>query len=266
MSLTLFIATLKKNLFLAILFFLIMVMYSTVMINMYNPESMDALNSMFKVMPPNVMKALGFNGVFMNLFGYLASWLYGLILTAFPMVYCILLGNGLVSKTVDSCSISCLLSTPNSRNKIIITKGLYALISVFIMQMMIFGFNFLLSASMFPNESMDIAVFLKLNITVALVNMTVMAIVFFFSCLFNNPKYALGFGAGVPIAFLLFNMLGNASQDAEILKNISIYGWYDPVGIVNGNATVGVNLIFIVIITVLFVSSVIIFKNKRLPI
>lgn len=266
MSWTLFKMTFKKNWMIGLIFLSVMLMYSIVMISMFSPESLDALNAMFKVLPADMMKALGFNGAFDSLVGYLASWLYGLILTAFPMVYCILLGHKLVCKTVDSGSIACLLATPHSRTKLIITKGIYALLSMVVMQMIVFGINLLLSKLMFPGETIDVYVFLKLNVTVMLVNLTVMAITFFFSCLFNDTRFSLGFGAGIPIAFLLFNMLGNASKDAEVLKKCSLYGWYDPVGIANGDATLTVNLVYCVIIVILFVASVLVFRKKRLPI
>lgn len=125
----------------------IIMMYSVIMISMYSPESIDSLNAMFQVMPPDVMRALGFTSAFSTLAGYLASWLYGLIMTAFPMVYCIALGHRLIAKTVDSGSISCLLATPCSRTRLIATKLLYALGSTALMQMVIFALNLLLSIS-----------------------------------------------------------------------------------------------------------------------
>lgn len=266
MSFPLLKTTLKKNLMIGIIFFLVMLMYSAVMISMFSPDSIAALNAMFKVLPPDMMKALGFATVFTDFLGYLASWLYGLILTAFPMVYCIILGNRLVAKTVDSTSITCLLTTPNSRTKIIVTKGIYALGSMAVLQILIYAVNLLLTKVMFPNEIMDNMLFLKLNVTVMLVNMTAMAITFFFSCLFNNTALSYGFGAGIPIAFLVFNMVGNASEKATVLKNFSIYGWYDPVKIATGEPVLSVNLIYIGVIVALFEASVLVFKRKRLPI
>jgi ABC-2 type transport system permease protein len=88
---------------------------------------------------------------------------------------------------------------------------------------------------------------------------------FFFSCFFNDTKFSLGFGAGIPITFLLMNMLGGASKDLEILKTLSIYGFYDPVELVHGGDYFIVNILYIGIIVILFVAGVLVFKNKRLP-
>ncbi len=57
---------------------------------------------------------MGFSGLVTDLTGYLASWLYGLLMFGFPMVYCIILGNRLVARQVDSGSFAYLLSTPHS--------------------------------------------------------------------------------------------------------------------------------------------------------
>jgi hypothetical protein len=57
MSETLFITTLKKNWILLLIFFGVLAMYITVMISMYNPEDMESLLSMIKLLPSEFMKA-----------------------------------------------------------------------------------------------------------------------------------------------------------------------------------------------------------------
>lgn len=264
MSFALFKTTLKKNWTLLLIFFGVLTMYMTIMISMYDPNDMEALTSMLKLLPEDIMKAMGFTNVVTDLTGYLASWLYGLLMFGFPMVYCIILGNKLVARMVDNSSFVYLLSTPNSRSKIIITQGIYALVSIIVLFIALFGVGVIFSEVMFSG-SLDIRQFSSLNFTTMLVNMVVMMISFFFSCLFNETKLSLTFGAGIPIAFLLMNMLGGASADMEILKDLSIYGFYDPVKLVQGSDILGINLIYIGIIIVLFIASVMIFKKKRLP-
>ncbi|MDF2821078.1 MAG: transport system permease protein [Clostridiales bacterium] len=264
MSSTLFKTTLKKNWTLLLIFFGVLTMYMTIMISMYDPEDMEALMSMFKLLPPDLMKALGFSSLATDLTAYLASWLYGLLMIAFPMIYSIILGNKLVAKMVDNGSFAYLLSTPNSRVKIITTQGLYALSTVLVLFSALFGLGVTVCGAMFPG-ALDITAFFRLNLTTMLVNMVVMMISFFFSCLFNETKMSLSFGAGIPIMFLLMNILGGASTNIEFLKKFSIYGIYDPIKLVHGSEVWGVNLFYIGIIVALFIASVFIFKKKRLP-
>ncbi|MGN0169184.1 MAG: ABC transporter permease [Lachnospiraceae bacterium] len=265
MSFALLKQDIRSNALIFWIFFGVMLMYSVVMIAMFSPDSLDALNAMFEVLPPEIMSAMGFSGAFSTLVGYLASWLYGIILTAFPMVYSILIGNRLVAKTVDNGSLACILATPNSRGRFINTQAVFAFASSTLQFAGVFLVNILIARLMFPDVDIDMERYMLLNITVLLVNLLVMAITFFFSCLFNDSAKALGFGAGIPIVFLLLNMLGNASEDIEWLKNFSIYGWYDPVGIANGDQTFRVNLIYVGLILILYSLGSFIFKKKKLP-
>ncbi len=265
MSMPLMQLTIKKNWPLALIFFGVLAMYSGVMISMYNPGDMESLMQMFELFPPEVMSALGFAGAFSDMTGYLASWLYGLLMIGFPMVYSIILAGRLVAKTVDSGSIACLLATPDSRGKIILTKAVYAVLSLTAILGLLFLANCLLGKALYPDD-LDVAAFFQLNVTVTLVNITVLSISFFFSCLFNDTKYSLAFGAGLPIAFLLMHMLGGASPDAEIVRKLSIFGWYDPLSIVNGETVPGVNLLYGLLSLLLLGGGILIFRKKRLPI
>lgn len=265
MSFALFKLTIRKNWVLFIIFTLVLMMYSGVMISMYSPENVQNLMQMFELFPPEMMKAFGFASAFTDMTGYLASWLYGLLMVGFPMVYSILLANKLVAKSVDNGSIACLLSTPTSRVKIIVTKAVTALLSLVVMLAILFAFNALIGNAMFPDD-LNVKAFFNLNVTVLLVNLVVMSISFFFSCLFSDSKYAIGFGAGIPIMFLLLKMLGDVSDKIEILKKISIFGWYDPMSIASGETVWGINAIYFIIIIVLITLSVIIFKKKRLAV
>lgn len=266
MSGTLFLSTLKRNWLLLTIFFGVLTMYMVIMISMYSPDDMKSISSMLELFPADLMKAMGFSNMVADLTGYLASWLYGLLMFGFPMVYCIILGNRLVAKLVDNNSFACLLATPNSRVRIILTQGVYALLSVTVLFAALFGTGVFFSSVMYPGL-LDVPAFLSLNITTLLVNMTVMMISFFFSCLFNESRLSLSFGAGLPIAFLLFNMLGSASDKAELLKNFSIYGWYDPVELVRGTSDIWrYNLIYAAAIIALFAAGLVIFKRKQLPI
>lgn len=120
------------------------------------------------------------------------------------------------------------------------------------------------SEAMFPRH-LDVAQFLRLNVTTMLVNMFVMMVVFLFSAIFNDAKYSVGFGSGVPIMFLLLNMLANASDEARILGKLTPYGYYDSVQVVQGGDTLVVNIAFIIGALVLLWASVVIFNRKRLP-
>ncbi len=191
MSITLLNATWKKKWLLLVIFFGVLTMYITVMISMFNPNDMQPINNMLKLFPESMMKAFGFSNAPTNLTGYLASFLYGMLMLGFPLVYCAILGNRLVAKIVDNGSFAYLLSTPNSRTKIVFTQGVYALLSIAALSAALFGIGVLICAVSFPGV-LNVTAFSRLNFTTMLVNMTVMMICFFFSCLFNDTKKGAG--------------------------------------------------------------------------
>ena len=264
MSIVLFKNSLKRNWVLLVIFFGVLTMYLTIMTSMYDPEDIAGLMLMIEAFPEGLRTAMGFDQIPTDLAGYLASWLYGMLMIGFPMVYSIILGNKLVAKMVDNGSFAYLLSTPVPRVKIIITQGLYALGSMLALFAALFAVGVLSAQAQFPGE-LDLKAFFNLNLTTMLVNMVVLMISFFFSCLFNETRFSLGFGAGVPIMFLLMNMLGGSTPDLRFLADASIYGFYDPMQLATGESALVVNLLYLGIIAVLFAGATLIFDKKRLP-
>jgi len=265
MIFALFRHTLRRNWHLLAIFFGVLTMYLSVMLSMYNPEDMTGILAMIEALPAGLRAAFGYDIMATDLTGYLASWLYGMLMIAFPMVYSIILANGLVAKMVDNSSFAYLLSTPNTRVRIILTQGVYALTSMLVLFAALFGVGVFTAGAMFSGE-LDVNAFFRLNFTTMLVNMVVLMIAFFFSCVFNETRLSLSFGAGLPISFLLMKMLGDSAPGLELLADMSLFGFYDPLQLVAGAPTWGVNLIYVALIVGLLATGTIIFNRKRLPI
>lgn len=260
----LFISNVKRHWLLLLIFFGVLTMYTTIMISMFNPDDLESLQQLADMMPEGIMQAMGFAHLLTDLNSFLASWLYGLLMLAFPMVYSILLGHKLICKMVDNSSFAYLLSTPHSRVRIILTQGIYALLSMLVLFVLVFAVGVFTSEALFPGQ-LDVFQYFRLNMTTMLVNMLVLMVVFLFSAIFNDAKYSILFGSGVPIMFLLFNMLANASGGIELFSRLTPYGYYDPIALVQGASSTGINLIFGGLALGLLGVSVLIFNRKRLP-
>lgn len=265
MSLTLFKNTLKNNWVIWVIFAGVLLMYLTVMLTMYNPKDITALEETLKMLPESVINAFNMGqSTAGGITAYLANYLYGLLMVAFPMVYTIMLALKLVAKPVDNGSFAYLLSTPNSRTKIIATQAIYAILSLVLMFATVFAAGIAVSEIMFPSQ-MDVLQFLRLNVLTLCLQIAVFIISFFFSCVFCSSKKATAFGAGLPITFLLMNMLGGISADLEPIRKASIFGFYEAVEIAGG-ADIGLLCaIYLAIAALLFAVGAMIFKQKRLP-
>lgn len=266
MSIPLFLKNMKNNTLLLLLFVALMSIYLAVIIYMYDPNGIGALVDMLTILPVTLVNAMGFGTIDSGLTGFIASMFYGFLIYLFPMVYCIILANRLVAKWVYEGSFTSLLSTPNSRIKIIVTQGIYMLASIAVLFTVLFLVGYGMSEHFFPGM-LDVKVFLKLNLGACLMTMTIGMFCFFFSCLFNSTKPALFFGALIPIVFFLLNTLSKLSEKTAFLGKFSLYNAFDGLAIVNGQSSI--TLIcggFAIIILVLFVSAVGVFSLKRLPV
>lgn len=263
MSFPLFKLNIRKNGLLLIIFASILTMYSAIMIAMFDPKNIASMAKLMEIMPPAIIDAFGMGTPYQDLTGYLASYLYGLLMFGFPLVYSIILGNRLVSKMVDNGSMAYLLSTPTSRSTIIFTNGIYGFSSLLLMFIWVFVFSTSLCTVLFPN-ALNIASFFYLNLITLLCNMAIFSIIYLCSCLFSDTSKAVAFGSGIPILFLLFNMLGGTSSQLAFLKNMSLYGLYNPVALAGGAHATWQLVLYLGLALGLFILSIIIFKRKRL--
>jgi ABC-2 type transport system permease protein len=107
--------------------------------------------------------------------------------------------------------------------------------------------------------------YLTLNLGAALLIFATSGIAFFCSCLFNSANNSLALGAGIPVAFYLFQMMSGFGEGLEFLKYFSMNTLYDPSAIVSGGSFWLQFLVLGIIGAVLYVLAIKIFKEKDLP-
>lgn len=66
----------------------------------------------------------------------------------------------------------------------------------------------------FPH-SLDTTALLKLHLGLLFLQYFIASICFFFSCLFQDTKHSLGFGAGIPIFMYILQILASVGGKAE---------------------------------------------------
>jgi len=111
----------------------------------------------------------------------------------------------------------------------------------------------------------DVFDYLMLNLGIFLLMFATSSVSFLFSCLFNLTKNAVALGAGIPIAFYLFQTMSSVSDDMEFFRFFTINTLYDPPGIIAGNSFWLQFGVLSAIGVVLYGISVKIFKEKDLP-
>ena len=111
----------------------------------------------------------------------------------------------------------------------------------------------------------DVGNYLLINLGILLLMFATSGISFLFSCLFNLTKNAVALGAGIPIAFYLFQTMAMIGDDMEFFRYFTLNTLYNPQGIIAGESFWWRFAILAGVGIVLYVISVKIFKKKDLP-
>jgi ABC-2 type transport system permease protein len=107
--------------------------------------------------------------------------------------------------------------------------------------------------------------YLNLNLGVFLLMFAMAGISFLFSCVFNLTKNSLALGAGIPIACLIFQIMGNASSSLENFKYLSLNTLFAPSEITGGGTFLPQFIVLAVLGAALYLVGIKVFKEKDLP-
>ncbi len=270
MNWSLFKFDIKRNYVLFTVITGIMMLYMNIILGMYNPNGMEAMQELAKMKMGggDIMKIMGFDfGTNINpsLTQYLSQYFYGFLIFMFPLIYVISIGNRLIAKSVDNGSIAFLLSTPNTRFKIAFTQALFLIITTFLLVAAVTLSGLSFSKGKFPGM-LDNSAFLLLNWGAFLTMFTICGITFFFSCIFNESSKSIGFSTAVPVIFLLMQMISNAGETFKFMKNITFFTLFDTTKIVAGES-VGWNLLVLFLLGASFFTvGILIFRKRDLSV
>lgn len=234
LNMALYRREIKGSLKMLLLFAAIITMYVSIIISMYDPEMMATLDSFYEVMP-EVMASVGMSAGATSLIGFMISYLYGFILLLFPMVFCILRGNGLMAKYADKGSLVTLLAAPVKRRTVALTQMSALVSGILLLVVYTTGLEAAIAESGFPGE-LALSELLCVNAALLCLHLFIGGICFLASCIFSDTKYSIAFGAGIPALMYILQMLANAGEKAEIMKYFTFFSLFDPSGAAAGES------------------------------
>ena len=267
MSWTLFKVNLKSTWAVVLSVTLFLSIYVAASVAMFDPESAEKMQQMLDVMPQGLIKAMGFDNLGSELTSYLANYLYGFIMLIFPMIGTSVLAHQLVAKHVDYGSMAYLLSTPNTRVKVILTQAVYLVCAVLFMFAVNVGFAIAYCAGQWSGR-LDTGIFMQLNTVTVLVALAVGSLSFLASSAFSDTKLSISFGAGIPAAMFVLKMVSEISDDLSVLKYFSVYSLVDIERIVGGDSSyvLTASLILLGAVVLIMGAAVTVFNKKSLVI
>lgn len=243
----------------------VMLMYIAVIISMYDPAMMAMLDS-FVVAMPELMAAVGMRAGANSLLGFMVSYLYGFILLVFPMVYCILRGNGLMARYIDNGSLVTLVAAPVKRRTVALTQTAVLISGILLLALCTTLAEWLCAAIIFPGE-LDLRGLLTLNGGLVCLHLFIGGVCFLASCASPDTRRSISIGAGVPALMYVLQMLANVGGAAEKAKYVTFFTLYDPYGLLAGrSAAVAGVLALLAGAVALYAVSMVVFCRRDLPV
>lgn len=265
LNLTLFKREMKSSIKTLLIFAAILTLYIPIIVSMYNPDTASMLEEFAKAMP-EIMAAVGMTGTASSLTGFLSSYLYGMLLLVFPMVFTILRANGLIARYVDRGSMVSLVAAPVKRITVAFTQMMVLISGIIMLLLYCTILEITFSAMYFPGE-LETSALLGLNLGLLFLQLFIGGICFLASCIFNDAKYSIGVGAGIPTLMYILQMLSNTGGNAENAKYATFFTLFNPDGILAGKtSSIAGVIILLVGAAALFVTSICAFSKKDLHI
>lgn len=244
-----------------LIFAAVITLYFTVIITMFDPALGSALNEFAKAMP-ELMAIVGMTPASAELVSFLEAYLYGFIMLVFPMLFCILSANKLIVRHVDRGSMTYLLSAPVKRETVAFTQMKVMATGLFALVFYATVLGIVNCEISFPGE-LDIGKFMLLNAGVLCLQLFIGGICFLCSCIFNESKYAVGVGAGIPTLGFILQMMANSGKALENVKYATFFTLFNSEGIIAGEPRAIWGLLALLIGAMLLYSAAIVVFSKK---
>ena len=242
----------------------VIMMYTAIIVYMYNPQFSRMLTEYQKIMP-GIMDAMGMSGAAENLVQWMGIYLYGFIMTAFPMIFSIIAANSLMMKYIDSGSVCALLTSGRTRRQIVLTQAVCAVVFVLVLFALSTAGGVVCARIMFGGQ-LDINLYIQLNFSCMLMQLMVMCVSFAAACFSSETKQFCTFGAGLPVAFYIADMAANMGGKAENIKYLTPYTLFDAAKITAGESVAVQNALMAVISLALVRGAAVYFEKRDMSV
>lgn len=237
----------------------------------------EAVESITDQIPKEVAEALEELGN-MDIYGLIiGSIFYRIAGILLPMVFVIMVANGLLAGQVDSGSMAYVLSTPTKRRAVACTQMAYLMLSLLAMFLLVTVTSvisiWVVGGNNFAINFAEICLF---NLGAFLTMFAFAGYCFMCSAIFNRSKYSMSIGGGLSIFMLVCTILGlfgsNVVPSAmridamNVFNYFSIISLFDTVSILNGTISFAWKFAILAgIAIVTFIIGVFRFEKKDLP-
>lgn len=198
-----------------------------------------------------------------NFFSLLDQTFFSMIGILIPLIYIVVVSNRIISKEVDNGSMAFALTTPIGRTKLIMTRIIFILTSIFVM-FAIITLGGLAALSTLSNQ-VEMRTFIDLMINLLSLELSFAGVAILMTSIFNKSSVSLGLGSGLTLGMFLISILSTISSDLESLKYFSLIQFYNVKEIISDSLNLTNNIILLLVFLALALIATQVFKNKNLP-
>lgn len=209
----------KSNYKVLIIFLALLAMYCSMITAMFDPELGESLDMMAQSMP-ELFAAFQMENAGTTMLDFLINYLYGFLVVVIPMIFTLILASKLVVRYVDKGSMAYLLTSGNSRRKIIVHQALFLLHMIVLVTAFIVVVCGVCSHLMFPGE-LEYGKFLRLNAGLLALHIFFGGLCFFLSCICNESGKMLGIAGGIMVWSIVVLMLSGVGEKLDWLKYLT---------------------------------------------
>lgn len=225
-------------------------------------DTVKNLDEMMKVFPPELLKSFNMDITSINsAYGWLKSEGFMFVLLTIG-VYSSILGANIVLKEESDKTIEYLGTLPTKRSRIMTNKIIVGIIYILAMIIILGLFNYI---ALCISGDFNQKQYILLSITPIFIALPLFGINLFISTFLHKNKKIVGIALGLVFFFYIINVLSELSTNVEFLKYFSIYTLADIRNVITSVSINLTNVIFSIIITIIFISmSYIRYNDKEL--
>lgn len=265
MNRALFAKEMRSCAFVAVLIAAVLALYVVMIVSMFDPSLGESLTLMMQSMP-ELFSAFGMSKPSTTLLDFLLNYLYGFLLTAFPLVLVLILVNKLVVRYLDRGTMAYLLATPVSRVRIACTLAGVLVSMLVLLLAVMWMFEVGSSEFLFLGE-LDGMGLLRANAGLLGLWLAMAGLCFLSACLFSNASLALWAGGGMCILSFLVQMVSQVGDKFEYLKYATPLTLFDAYGLAANDTQAWIGAVVLYgVAAALFVVGVVVFSRRDLNI
>ncbi|NLC33347.1 MAG: ABC transporter permease subunit, partial [Clostridiales bacterium] len=228
---TLFFFQLKKQLRLALLFGLLMAIFSVTVVFLFDDESGRVLDEL-RAQAPGIFEAFRIYGS-LGLLDYMISLLYGFLIPALGSLLAVIVSSRLLPAQIQTGELTYYLALPVSRYRLVLVKAAVVAACLVIALFINSGVTVLAVMLMKP-QAFNLSWFFVLSIGTLFLFLMSTGIAMMIACLAQERQRSNRLSLLVYFSLFILSMIGQVKAFPGFLKYLSIYSLWNTQALLTG--------------------------------